>query len=213
MTTCDVTPARSSAKNAKLPLPEELLLLELKRSMLSKGRHHKLVVTDDTPTGDAALDEVLAMIGASGRNPRDLASERPPTAAHGYPLQLYLERLVARGLVHAENARVLGSMRAKHYPATDTRAADEIRTRIRDALSGRRSLDARTAALTRPMFASSLEHRVFARRERKLALKRTNGIALGQLMETPQAEVLITAGRAIRAALTPPDESAGGGAG
>ncbi|HEY8611605.1 MAG TPA: GPP34 family phosphoprotein [Roseomonas sp.] len=147
--------------NATLTIPEEVLLLTLDdetgrplgvpaqavslalagaalMELALSGRldsdPDRLFVTDATPSGDVLLDEVLARIGAepSARDSRwwmaRIAREAPGMR------RALLDRLVARGLLHARESRRFWLLPDRRYSKADGAASSATRARLRSVL-------------------------------------------------------------------------------
>ena len=90
----------------------------------------RLYLRDTTPTGEPVLDETLDRIGS--RKPGKPASTLPHLTK-GLREALY-SRLVDRGVVRAEEGRVLGVFPSHQWPAADSSHEDELRRGLRDVL-------------------------------------------------------------------------------
>lgn len=96
-----------------------------------QGRPGRIVVRDQSPTGDDVLDAALEVVAANrGRKPvaviRRLSKNLRPT--------LY-ERLAASGVVRAEEGRILGFFPTHRWPARDVRQEAQARELIIMALT------------------------------------------------------------------------------
>lgn len=119
-------------------------------------RSGRIVVRDQSPMGDELLDAALEVV-ASHRGKKPVAVIRP--LSKNLRRTLY-ERLAARGLVRAEEGRILGVFPTHRWPAQDVRPEAETRQLITGALTQRTAPDARTAALIALLHALRCEHRV-----------------------------------------------------
>ncbi|MEV1075225.1 GOLPH3/VPS74 family protein [Micromonospora parva] len=105
------------------------------------AREARVVVSDGTPTGDAALDTALAKLG-----------EKPTKvgwAAENLGHDCWkplLELLTADGAIRVEENRVLGLVKTRSFPTADGSREREIRAGIDAALNGARP-DEETAVL------------------------------------------------------------------
>lgn len=103
----------------------------------------RLVVRDDRPTEDEVLDKALALIGATGpKKPESVL----PKLAKGLRQDL-LTRLTARGVLRAEEGRVLGVFPTHRWPAVDSGHERELRAGLHDVLVAGRTAAPREAAL------------------------------------------------------------------
>lgn len=170
------TTGRLSAPGAQLDMAlggANLIELTLKGKVdLSResdeGRSGRIIVRDSSPTGDAVLDTALRVVAAhSGKKP--VAVIRP--LSKDLRRTLY-ERLAARGVVRAEEGRILGLFPTHRWPAQDVRAESEARELITGALTQRAVPDARTSALIALLHALRCEHKVVDARACGLSTRR-----------------------------------------
>ena len=96
----------------------------------------KLMLTSDAPSGDAVLDEALAMIAANPgqRDSRHWIVEIGRKADHYRGM--ILEHLVAKGVLKKEEGRFLWVFADRRYPKANAGEADmtEVRARLRAVL-------------------------------------------------------------------------------
>ena len=103
----------------------------------------RLVVRDAQPTGDLVLDEALRRIGAMGpKKPENVL----PALAKGLR-QALLGSLAGRGILRAQEGRVLGIFPTRSWPAVDSGHERQVRTGLRDVLVAGRTPAPREAAL------------------------------------------------------------------
>jgi hypothetical protein len=108
-----------------------------------EGKAGRLVVRDASPTGDGLLDEALATVGRH--------AGRKPAAAVG-PLgkklrQRLYDRLVERGVLRADEGRVLGIFPTRSWPTADAAHEARLRSLVDSAVVQGTTPDARTAAV------------------------------------------------------------------
>ncbi|WP_043503232.1 GOLPH3/VPS74 family protein [Georgenia sp. SUBG003] len=119
-------------------------------------REGRLIVRNATRTGDDLLDEALAAVVAKeGKKPRTVVTKlgkkiRP---------RLY-DRLVAAGVLRAENGRVLGLLPTRRWPTENAVPESAVRARLVEALRVGAAADARTAALISLLAALGAVHKV-----------------------------------------------------
>jgi hypothetical protein len=103
----------------------------------------RLVVRDGQPTGDDVLDDAMRRIG-------EMRAKKPegvlPKLAKGLR-QALLARLVGRGILRAEEGRVLGIFPTHRWPAVDSGHEREVRAGLQDVLVVGRTPIPREAAL------------------------------------------------------------------
>ena len=103
----------------------------------------RLMVRDDRSTEDDVLDEALRRVGAIGpKKPESVL----PKLAKGLRQDL-LERLIGRGILRAQEGRVLGIFPTHAWPAVDSSHEREVRAGLRDVLVVGRTPAPREAAL------------------------------------------------------------------
>lgn len=103
----------------------------------------RLVVRDTSTTGDEVLDEGLRRIGAM--RPKK-AEGALPALAKGLRQNL-LDRFVERGIVRADEGRVLGIFPTHSWPAIESDHERQVRAALRDVLVVGRTPLPREAAL------------------------------------------------------------------
>lgn len=166
----------------------------------------KVQVTDETPTGDAVVDERLRRL--AGDKPR-----RPSTVVQqlGRRLrQTALDDLVARKVLRAERGKVLGIFPETKYLPNSPSVEAEVRDRLSRAVRAGRADDARTAAIASLVFATQLSHVAVPEgkgRETRKALKKISqgswaGEATRKAVEAAQAAVMASIAAATAATTT-----------
>src|SRR5690349_10988392 len=103
----------------------------------------RLKVLDTSSTGDAILDERLAMLAEkAGQKPKNLMGKLSKKLR-----DQVLARLAERGVLEADKGRVLGLFPVTRWPAKDARHEAEVRTALESVLKLGTQPDERTAAL------------------------------------------------------------------
>ena len=156
------------------------LLLELALAERVDVVDRRVVVLDPSPTGDALVDEALALIVAEekSRKPGHWVSKfakktRPRV----------LDRLVADGVLTVEKDKVLGVFPRTKFPAAggvEPAAEVEARARMRAAVLGTGAVHPRTAALCALVAATDLDRKVFAELDLKRVKARLKEIGDGE---------------------------------
>ncbi|WP_431933753.1 GOLPH3/VPS74 family protein [Micromonospora sp. RP3T] len=174
------------------------VLLELALARRVEVADKRLVVTDPTPTGVPLLDGALAAVGEGRpRTPKDWIGK----LAKGLPDRV-LDGLVDAGVLRRESDRVLLVFPRTRYPSptgAEPAAETEARHRMRDALVGDGSVDARTAALLTLTGAVGLDRKLFRELPKERVKARLTEIAAGdwasaatkKAIEEMQAAVMI----------------------
>ncbi|KAE8762779.1 GOLPH3/VPS74 family protein [Georgenia thermotolerans] len=141
-------------------------------------RAGRLVARDPSPTGDQVLDEALRRIAA--RRP-----SKPETVLPGLAKQLrpaLLARLTERGILRAEEGRVLGIFPTRAWPATDSSHEDGVRRGLHEVLVVGRAPAPREAALISLLDAAGQVPKVLAGSgvDRRELRRRARDIAAGE---------------------------------
>lgn len=94
-----------------------------------------LMTIAKTPTGEPALDAVLAEVTAGPeRSAVEWTRQLFPRA--GELVQMALERLQSRGVIEAKEARFMWVLKSRRYPVIEGRELQEAKLRITDVLLG-----------------------------------------------------------------------------
>lgn len=127
----------------------------------------RLKVLDTTPTGDAVLDERLAILAQkAGAKPKDLMGKLSKKLRD----QL-LVRLAERGVLEADKGKVLGLFPVTRWPAKDAQHEAEVRTALGNVLRLGAEPDERTGALIALLNALNVVPKVVTDAVDKKALK------------------------------------------
>jgi Golgi phosphoprotein 3 len=131
-----------------------------------------LVPIDGPRTGDALLEEVLALISEAKRRKKMKDWVRVlPGKLKGLHNRVALG-LVDRGILKEAEDTVLWVFPVKRYPERTPAPERELRERIRRAVAGSRRIDQSTGTLVALMAACRLTRRVFAPDRRREADRR-----------------------------------------
>lgn len=121
-----------------------------------EGRPGRIIIRDPTPAGDEVLDAALAiLIAHQGKKPS--AVIRP--LSKNLRRTLY-RRLADRGVVRAEQRKILGLIPGRRWPAQDVSHEADTRQLITQALAQQAMPDARTAAVIALVHALRCEHKI-----------------------------------------------------
>jgi len=190
-----------------LTMPEELLLLmlddetgrlidrsapsgdyamaaSLLAELMLEGRIHTdpehLSVTDPTPTGDAALDEVLAKIGGE-MAPQGTRWWIEHLASEADRLRdMYFDRLVERGVLKLEEGRFLWFFAERRYPLLSDREEREVKARLMAVIFEENTPSQRDALLIGLARAAGLLPLLLAPAELERAQPRIDAVADAQ---------------------------------
>lgn len=126
----------------------------------------KLMLVDATPTGEPALDHVLAKIAEEKdieRSVRDWIDCLAPEAER--IRELSLQRLIERGILREEEGRFLWVFPTRRYPMIDDKEQTEVKLRLAQLLMSDDIPDIRDVAILNLADACGLLHEVFSSHE------------------------------------------------
>ncbi|MGW1343702.1 GOLPH3/VPS74 family protein [Kribbella sp. NPDC002412] len=127
----------------------------------------RLKVLDATPTGDAILDERLAYVADKpGKRPKDQLGRLSKKLR-----DQVLARLAERGVLEADQNKVLGLFPVTRWPAKDARHEAEVRTALESVLKVGTTPDERTGALVAMLSALNVVRKIVTDGVDKRALK------------------------------------------
>lgn len=168
------------------------ILMDLSLSAHVDTDLERLMLASSAPTGDAVLDEALAMIAASPatQDSRHWISE---LGARGERFRaMLLDRLVAGGVLRAEEGRFLWVFPDRRYPkaAEGTAEVKEVRARLRDIILSTEIPDARDALLIGLCRATGLVPLLLTPPELEETVQRVDEIADLEELNRSLSEVL-----------------------
>lgn len=155
-----------------------LLELVMAERVLVTGRYLELRGT--APTGERLLDGRIALIEAwlRGRSKRRVTDWLAKDQAKA--VGAALESLCERGIVAAEEHKVLGVFPQRRYPEADGSVERELRERLRAVVLEGAEPDGRTAGLIALLHSAKLHRLAFPDRPARLVAPRMGEIAAGQ---------------------------------
>ncbi|WP_350273957.1 GPP34 family phosphoprotein [Kribbella sp. HUAS MG21] len=143
------------------------LTMQRKLDITTEGKPGRLEVLDGAPTGDPILDERLAyVVGKPGKKPKDQLGKLSK-----HLRDQLLARLAERGILQADQGKVLGLFPVTRWPARDARHEQEVRTRLTGVLIQGLAPDERTGALIALLSALNAVPKVVTDAVDKRALK------------------------------------------
>jgi hypothetical protein len=155
-----------------------------------------LRVVDTTPLGDDVLDEGLRRAAGPGSASPTAVLDR---IRKGLRERLY-ERLAARGVLRAEEHRVLGIFPTTAWPALDPERENEVRRGLTEVLATGRTATAREASLVALLLAvdavpkvvtgTGLPRRELTARAKQVAAGDVGGEAARRAVEAVQAAMI-----------------------
>ncbi|MFD1504221.1 GPP34 family phosphoprotein [Georgenia yuyongxinii] len=163
-------------------------------------RAGRLVVRDATPTGDPVLDQSLGHLAA--RRPG-----RPQDVLGGLGRGLratLLDRLVGRGILRAEEGRVLGIFPTRSWPAADSAHEESLRRALHDVLVLGRTPAPREGALISLLHAVDQVPKLVGGpgSDRRQLRRRAKEIAEGEFAGTAVRKAVEAVNAATMAAIT-----------
>ena len=181
-----------------LPVPQSLVrsalagavLMDLALANRVDTDLHKLMLVDETPTGDSLLDPTLERIARSGEDhdahhwvqrSADSADEIRETA---------LARLVEKGILMREEDRFLWVFRSRRYPSVDGKAEREVKLRIMGVLLSDEIPDPRDIAIIGLCDACGILDHMMAPRELGQARARIDQVSRLDLIGQSVATVI-----------------------
>ncbi|MBN1580520.1 MAG: GPP34 family phosphoprotein [Anaerolineae bacterium] len=173
----------AGAALSDLALREKLTIDEKKRIVLREGRL----------TGDALLDETIEHLQASTRTRK--ASGWINRLGTGKLVNCVADRLIEQGVLTREKRRFLWVISYATYPQQDAAGRRstvkyEVKQRLRAAILGGETPDARTLALLSLVSATRMLPLVFTPDERKVATRQIGGLVKEDVFGQAVAEVL-----------------------
>ena len=161
-----------------------------------------LVVTDQTPTGNPALDRILAKIAArpEAADTRTWIRELSVDEAAAIQEDL-LSSLVERGILARRVDRFFWTLRTPRHPVVNGQAAQGIHRRIREVLHSDDIPDPRDIALIALLDACDLLPDLFPAQEIKQCRARIEQLRLMDLIGRELAGAIVDIERTIIAAL------------
>ena len=146
----------------------------------------RLILVDDTPTGDSLLDPTLADIAAA-EDKRDARFWVERTAGRADEIrEEALARLVNQGILEMQEDRFLWVFRSRRYPVVDGQAEREVKLRIMEVLFTDEIPDPRDVVIICLADACALFKQLLSKREIDQAAKRIEQVTrldlIGQAM-------------------------------
>jgi Golgi phosphoprotein 3 (GPP34) len=152
-----------------------LLDLALRGRMALVDGH--VTVVDRTPVGDALLDDALATVAAAGKAH---GPEHWVDALARGTRSAVQRRLVAAGVLAADDHRLLGVLPVHHTHQVDDRIEHPLLDRLRDAVVLGRTPSPHTAAVVSLVLAVGLDRHLFPRADRRAVRHRMEEVAAGE---------------------------------
>lgn len=201
----DDTGRKSGMGNVEYALAGAVLIELAERGKLDVTEKGRLVVVDDTPTGQVILDDWLGKAAKyDGKKPKDAV----PSLSSGLADRL-LTSLAERGILREEKGKVLGIFPTTRWPAQDSSHELALRERLRWVLVDGAEPDEHTAPLIALLSAVDAVGEVVEKHERKDANRRAAQIAKGNWASAATKKAVEELTAAIVVAVTVPVVVAG----
>ncbi len=174
-------------------------LLLAGRIQATDEKKPKLEVVDPTPLGDPLLDASLQAMAAA-KKPKKGVEWVQKFGNQGKLKQRIADELVRKGVLRAEEGKVLWVFNTTHYPERDGRSEREVVSRLKRAIfTATTEVAPRTVVLVALADAAGLLPKVFEKsrlKERKERIKKlTEGQATGKMareaIEAMQMAVMV----------------------
>ena len=172
-------PALGGALIAELALMERIGVTPHSEGWRKRGR---VTITNLTPTDDPELDAALHRLAErEGKKVKDFLSELSTKKVRvTYKLrERLLDRLARSGAVTRQQGTVLGFIPRTTWPAGNTSAEDDVRTRLRGALVDGTTPIERTVVLIALLQVSGLVTKVLPGADKKLVKSRAKALTEG----------------------------------
>lgn len=158
----------------------ELLLRRRIEIDLDK-RSHRVILKDQRPLGDPILDECLARAASAKRSAQAQTWVQRFAMLRGLKHRV-AARLCDRGILRADQSRVLWLFSRRVYPEVDPRPEREVIRRLEQAIfSDRPEVDARTLVLLSLAQSGNLLGLMFDRKALKSRRQRIKSLINGQI--------------------------------
>jgi len=164
------------------------LLAELALANKIQLEGGRLALVDATPTGDALLDGILAMITAE-KKPHKL-SRWVDILGRKHTVKQVAESLAGRNVIRIEKKHILWIIPYEVYPQVDASAKYWVKQQLRGIVLAGNQAEAPDIALLSLLKACRLLRLVFTRDERKSAGKKVEALVEGEVFGEAVAKLL-----------------------
>ncbi len=157
------------------------LLLSHRIGLAPQGRKQLVTLVSDQPLGDPVLDECLEKV-ATAKRPGTLESWVERFTAIGQLHHRVAQQLCRRGILRADEDKVLLIFTRRTYPEIDHEPEQEIIARLHAAIfTDTTDIDPRTVALVSLAQQSGLLRTLFGKQELKAREVRLKQLTSGEL--------------------------------
>ncbi len=167
------------------------VIMELALRKRVELRDKKIIVIDDSLTGDSVLDEALLNI-KNQRKSRDAGYWVNKLSSKIKIKDLMIDRLVEKRIVRKEEHKILWIFDSFRYPMKDSIEEHEIKEKIRKIVLHKdiAETETRVAVLIGLINACRLTNEIFSKEERKEADKRIREMIKKDLMSKAVADTI-----------------------
>lgn len=179
-------------------------LLMLGRIKADENNKNKVAVLDDSPTGDALLDEALTMIAEAKRS-RKLKDWVQKLGGIKNLKHKVAQALADNGIVSHETEKVLWLFERLVYPEVNPKPEQELRQAMRDAvLSDTDDIEPRIAIAVALANSAKLLPQVFSKQELKDRKQSIKQLENGELVSKAAKEAVQAIEAAVMVAVIMP---------
>lgn len=165
-------------------------LLMLHRIKVDETNKNKVAVLDDSPTGDALLDEALTMI-TEAKRPRKLKDWVHKLGGIKNLKHKVAQALADDGIVSHEKEKVLWLFERQVYPEVNPKPEQELRQAMRDAvLTDSDEVQPKVAIAVALANSAKLLPQVFSKQELKDRKQRIKQLENGELVSKAAKEAV-----------------------
>ena len=165
-------------------------LLMLGRIKADEDNKNKVAVLDDSPTGDALLDEALTII-AEAKRPRKLKAWVQKLGGMKNLKHKVAQALADDGIVSYEKEKVLWLFERQVYPEVNPQPEQELRQTMRDAvLNDSDEVKPKVAIVVALANSAKLLPQVFSKQELKDRKQRIKQLENGELVSKAAKEAV-----------------------
>lgn len=165
----------------------------------------RVIPLDGPPLDDPVLNAALTRILQENKHKK--AGSMIPKLTKGLRKRL-LAQLVEKGIVRADERKILGVIPKNRYPEMNGAVEDALRRRLRDVILLEREPDERSAALAAVIQAADLEALIMNREERKASKQRLKELAQGEALSPAIAHAIASVNAAAMGAIVAATSSA-----
>ncbi len=153
------------------------ILMELALKNRIDSDLEKLMLIDDSPTGDEVFDKVIDIIRQFPESKSAKHWIIEITRQFENLPHLILEKLINKGILRKEEHKILWVFRKRRYPMINDTEEKEVKTRIRELILSDEIPDPRDVVLISLIKSCGLIDEIFSKDEQQQTLSRIEQIA------------------------------------